>query len=158
MEAQNLWGDALFYVLPFVNLRGIPVARYQGNTTATAETEWRWDFSPRFSVVGFVGAGKAVLKEDSWGNESWKTSGGAGARNLFARKLKLRMVSTSHGGSRSGRIILCLGLLGENKGPSLSVFFTVEKADFELLIKLSAELNDLRICFVQRYKAGSGPV
>jgi len=91
VEAQNLWGEAPFYVLPFVNLRGIPVARYQGNITATAETEWRWDFSPRFSVVGFVGTGKAVLKEDSWGNESWKTSGGAGGRYLIARKLKLRM-------------------------------------------------------------------
>jgi len=90
-EFQNLWGDAPFYLLPFINLRGIPVARYQGNTIATAETEWRWDFTPRFSLVGFVGTGKAVLEEDSWGDESWKTSVGGGGRYLIARKLKLRM-------------------------------------------------------------------
>ncbi|GAA0877436.1 BamA/TamA family outer membrane protein [Algoriphagus jejuensis] len=90
-EVQNLWGDAPFYMLPFVNLRGIPVARYQGNTIATAETEWRWDFSPRFSAVGFVGTGKGVMKEESWKDDSWKTSAGAGARYLIARKLKLRM-------------------------------------------------------------------
>jgi hypothetical protein len=41
--------------------------------------------------VGFAGAGKAVMKEDSWSDGSWKGSGGAGARYLIARKLKLRM-------------------------------------------------------------------
>lgn len=90
-EFQNLWGDAPFYLLPFISMRGIPVARYQGNTIALGETEWRWDLTSRFSVVGFGGAGKAVMDGDSWGDSSWKVSGGAGGRYLIARKLKLRM-------------------------------------------------------------------
>lgn len=90
-EFQNLWGDAPFYLLPFINMRGIPVARYQGNTIGLGETEWRWDFTSRFSMIGFAGAGKAVMEGDSWSEASWKASGGAGARYLIARKLKLRM-------------------------------------------------------------------
>lgn len=90
-EFQNLWGDAPFYILPYIKMRGIPVARFQGNTIALGETEWRWDFTSRFSAIGFVGAGKAVMKEDSWESESWKVAGGAGGRYLVARKLQLRM-------------------------------------------------------------------
>lgn len=90
-EYQYLWGDAPFYMLPFINMRGIPVARYQGNAIGLGETEWRWDFTSRFSLVGFAGAGKAVMEGDSWGDSSWKASGGAGGRYLIARKLKLRM-------------------------------------------------------------------
>lgn len=90
-EYQYLWGDAPFYILPFINLRGIPVARYQGNTIALGETEWRWDFTSRFSLVGFAGAGKAVMERDSWEDSSWKGSGGVGGRYLLARKLGLRM-------------------------------------------------------------------
>lgn len=90
-EVQNLWGDAPFFMLPYISMRGIPVARYQGNTIGLGETEWRWDFNSRFSVVGFGGAGKAVLDGDSWGDSSWKVSGGAGGRYLVARKLKMRM-------------------------------------------------------------------
>ncbi|HSF54987.1 MAG TPA: hypothetical protein VLA71_14625 [Algoriphagus sp.] len=90
-EYQNLWGDAPFYLLPYITMRGIPVARYQGNTIALGETEWRWDFTSRFSLIGFAGAGKAVMDSDSWGDASWKASGGAGGRYLIARKLNLRM-------------------------------------------------------------------
>lgn len=90
-EYQNLWGDAPFYLLPFISMRGIPIARYQGNTIGLGETEWRWDFTPRLSLVGFAGAGKAVLEKESWGEASWRASGGAGGRYLLARKLGLRM-------------------------------------------------------------------
>lgn len=90
-EYQNLWGDAPFFMLPYIAMRGIPIARYQGNVIGLGETEWRWDFTPRFSVVGFAGAGKAVLDGDSWGDAAWRASGGAGGRYLIARKLNLRM-------------------------------------------------------------------
>jgi hypothetical protein len=38
-------------------LRGIPAMRYQGESTAQAEAELRWQFWQRFSLVGFAGAG-----------------------------------------------------------------------------------------------------
>ncbi len=89
-EYQQLWGDAPFYLLPFINLRGIPIARYQGNITALAETEWRWDFTSRFSVVTFGGIAKAIQDGSTFAESDWRYSGGAGTRYLIARKLKLR--------------------------------------------------------------------
>jgi len=90
LEYQYMWGDAPFYLLPYIDMRGIPALRYQGNTIALAETEWRWDFSYRFSGVAFGGAAKAVKKEKSWNDISWEPSGGLGFRYLLARQLKLR--------------------------------------------------------------------
>jgi len=47
-----------FYQYPFVYLRGIPIMRYQGETVGVAEAELRWNYTPRWSVVGFGGAGR----------------------------------------------------------------------------------------------------
>lgn len=90
-EYQQLWGDAPFYMLPFIIMRGIPIARYQGNITILTETEWRWDFTSRFSFIAFGGAGKAIRDGDTFKESDWRVSGGAGSRYLIARKLKLRM-------------------------------------------------------------------
>lgn len=87
-EYQEVWGAPPFYMLPFVNLRGIPVARYQGQRTLVAETEWRWDLTMRQSLVVFGGAGTAVSRQNE--NTIWHAAGGAGWRYLIARKLKLR--------------------------------------------------------------------
>ncbi|MEJ1239547.1 hypothetical protein WBG78_15530 [Chryseolinea sp. T2] len=90
-EMQQVFGDVPFYLEPYVDLRGVPTARYQGNIFSVGEVEVRWDIVSRWSVVGFGGAGKAY---DSWGefkNASWVGSGGGGFRYLIARKFKVRM-------------------------------------------------------------------
>ncbi len=89
-EYQQVWGDIPFYLLPFINIRGIPLARYQGTRTFLAETEWRWDFTRRWSAVAFGGGGVAVPEDTSFGDASWHFSGGGGGRYLLARKLGLR--------------------------------------------------------------------
>ena len=53
------FGDAPFYLRPFISLRGVPIMRYQGDEIAQIETELRWQFWKRFSLVGFVGGGAA---------------------------------------------------------------------------------------------------
>lgn len=90
-EYQQVFDNAPFYMKPYVNMRGIPVMRYQGEITTLAETEWRWDFVPRFSAVVFGGAAKAIQDKESFQDASWRMSGGLGGRYLIARKLKLRM-------------------------------------------------------------------
>jgi len=89
-EYQQIWGSPPFYMKPFISMRGIPIMRYQGDITGLAETEWRWDFTYRHSLVGFGGAGKAIADGDSFRESTWRVSGGAGYRYLLARKLKLR--------------------------------------------------------------------
>lgn len=89
-EYQQVFGDIPFYMKPYVNMRGIPVMRYQGDLIGLAETEWRYDFVPRFSLVVFGGTAKALQKGMDFQDADWRFSGGAGWRYLLARKLKLR--------------------------------------------------------------------
>ena len=74
-----------FYQFPFVYLRGIPIMRYQGETVGVAEAELRWNFTPRWSVVGFGGAGRFT---DISGDEPATNvySKGAGIRYFIARR------------------------------------------------------------------------
>jgi hypothetical protein len=89
-EMQQVFGDVPFYLEPYINLRGVPTARYQSDITSVAETEVRWDIVPRWSAVGFAGAGKAYEKWSEFNQANWVVSGGAGFRYLIARKFKLR--------------------------------------------------------------------
>lgn len=87
-EVETVEGDPLdvpFYQYPFVSLRGIPIMRYQGETVGVAEAELRWNFTSRWSVVGFGGAGRFT---DVAGDDSYDTvySKGAGIRYFIARR------------------------------------------------------------------------
>jgi hypothetical protein len=88
LEFQLGEGDAPFYQLPFIDMRGIPVARYQDEHVAVLETEVRWNVTSRWALIGFLGAGRA------WGREAFDGVGtqvawGAGFRYLIARRLGL---------------------------------------------------------------------
>jgi outer membrane translocation and assembly module TamA len=79
-----------FYLRPFVMLRGAQALRYQGEQAAEAEVELRWQVHPRFSLVGFAGAGMA-RSELVRNSEKAVTAGGAGFRYLIARRYGLHM-------------------------------------------------------------------
>src|SRR5215469_16987653 len=46
---RSVRGDVPFYQLPYIELRGIPLMRYQGEDTAVAEAELRWTATPRWT-------------------------------------------------------------------------------------------------------------
>lgn len=82
-------GDTPFYALPYVELRGVPAQRYQGETAASLEAELRWQFWNRFSLVGFAGVGsvgKSLMDLDEA-----VVAGGAGFRYELARRHDLHM-------------------------------------------------------------------
>lgn len=87
-DARFARGDVPFYMLPYIDLRGIPAARFQDTNVAVLETELRYDVDERWSVVGFAGAGKAWGR-DSFDDATTPVSGGAGFRYLIARRLGL---------------------------------------------------------------------
>lgn len=89
-ETRQLWGDAPFYSLPAIALRGVPAARYQGEKTYVLETEQRFDFSTRWSVVAFTGLGKGITKNESFSDARLVYNYGTGFRYLIARAFKLR--------------------------------------------------------------------
>jgi len=87
LDGRSVSGRTPFYMLPFIDLRGVPAARYQDQHTAVAETEVRWNFTPRWAVVGFVGAGRAWGKSTSFGEAETVWGRGAGFRYQIASKL-----------------------------------------------------------------------
>lgn len=83
--------DTPFFLRPYVWLRGVQALRYQGEDAADTELELRWQLHPRFSLVGFGGAG--IVRSDIAGREleDTVTAGGGGFRYLVARKHGLHM-------------------------------------------------------------------
>jgi outer membrane protein assembly factor BamA len=90
-DAAFSFGDVPFYLRPFVWLRGVPAMRYQGEETAQAEAELRWQFWKRFSLVGFVGTGAAWNHFERFDDSLTVVTGGGGFRYEIARKYGLHM-------------------------------------------------------------------
>jgi hypothetical protein len=83
--------DGPFYALPYIKMRGLPAAQYQGQQVLQFETEQRFDFLKRWSVVGFAGTGRSFSTNEYLEDKTWYWAGGAGFRYLIARMFKLRM-------------------------------------------------------------------
>jgi hypothetical protein len=87
LRSQTIDGDAPFYVFPAIKLRGIPAQRYQGRTAGSLELEARYDVTPRWSVLGFAGAGKT--DDEFTADNKVRLTGGAGFRYKLARQFGL---------------------------------------------------------------------
>lgn len=91
LEGDFTSGDVPFYDAPYIKLRGIPAMRYQGEDVVVGEVEARWDVTPRWSLVGFVGSGWTADSISELNDQSGKVAGGGGVRYLIARRLGLRV-------------------------------------------------------------------
>jgi hypothetical protein len=91
IEGAQTFGEPPFYLLPSINLRGIPSGRYQGDGTLMGEAEFRWDVYRRWSVMLYGGGGSAFDNWDQVFEKPLIYSYGTGFRYLIARKFKLRM-------------------------------------------------------------------
>jgi hypothetical protein len=90
-DAGFTYGEAPFYVRPFVSLRGAPLLRYQRDNLGQGEAELRWQFWKRFSAVGFAGYGVVWNNLDTLERKLTITTGGTGFRYELARRYKLHM-------------------------------------------------------------------
>jgi hypothetical protein len=91
LDARAARGDVPFYQLPYVELRGVPTARYQDENAGVAEVELRWNATPRWALVGFTGVGRAWGTSSSFSDAGSVSSWGAGFRYLVARRLGIYM-------------------------------------------------------------------
>jgi hypothetical protein len=91
LEGDFIGDDAPFYDVPYIDMRGIPALRYQGENVIVTELEARWDITYRWSLVGFGGSGWTAENIGDFGDESAKFAGGGGFRYLIARRLGLRV-------------------------------------------------------------------
>lgn len=85
-EVETLNGEAAFYEYPFINLRGIPAMRYQGETVTVGEAEFRWNFVPRWSLILFGGIGYAESADFVFAADDTVYTRGAGFRYFIARR------------------------------------------------------------------------
>lgn len=88
-DARSSGGIVPFYLLPFIDLRGVPLMRLQDRHTTVLETELRWNLDPRWALVGFAGAGRAWGTNTSFSEGTGTVTKGAGVRYLLARRLGL---------------------------------------------------------------------
>jgi hypothetical protein len=97
-DGKQAYGDPPFYMVPFVEMRGVPAERYQGRTNLLTEMEFRKDIKTRWSLMLYGGTAKAFDEWDEFGDAKWIFTYGSGFRYLLARKFKLRMgIDVAHG-------------------------------------------------------------
>ena len=78
------------FAYPYVDLRGIPALRYQGSDVLTAEAEYLWGITPRWTIVLFAGIGKTSSIESYNSEGETVGAGGVGFRYRIARKMGLQ--------------------------------------------------------------------
>ena len=89
LDGRAARGDAPFYHFPYIEMRGIPAGRHQDENVAVVETELRWNFTPRWALVGFVGAGRAWGIVADFEEAEDEVSKGIGVRYRLAKQLGL---------------------------------------------------------------------
>lgn len=89
IDGRTANGNVPFYQLPYLDLRGVPAARYQDDHTALVEAELRWNMTPRWAVLGFAGAGRAWGQQQAFSASPTIVNKGFGFRYLAARALGL---------------------------------------------------------------------
>jgi len=80
-----------FFLRPYVQLRGVPAMRYQGDQAASLEVEARWQFIGRWSAVVFGGGGTTRTEKSLFSATQNVGSGGAGFRYEIASKFGLHV-------------------------------------------------------------------
>ena len=91
IDAQQAFGEPPFFMLPYIDMRGVPVNRYQGKADILTEAELRWDFIRRWSIMFYSGMGKAFDEWSDFGNADLVVTYGTGLRYFIARKFGLRI-------------------------------------------------------------------
>jgi len=90
-DVQAASSSTPFFLLPFIGLRGVPAMRYPGQRALAAEVETRWQFQPRWSLVGFAGAGRASTDRNGVTLMQGVGSGGVGIRYEIARRFGMHV-------------------------------------------------------------------
>lgn len=90
--AQGIHGDAPFFMLPSISLRGVAYNRFQGDQVISSEVEIRRMLNSRWSVLGFAGYGVANSASSSiFSGDYDATTYGVGFRYRLARKFGMDM-------------------------------------------------------------------
>ena len=90
-ESNYTFGDVPYYARPIVNMRGVPIMKYQNKNTTVFEGELDWNIFKRWYLLGFTGIGNAFSDFQSFNEGKSVTNIGTGFRYLIARKFGAQM-------------------------------------------------------------------
>lgn len=79
------------YATPFISMRGIPAARYQGQAVAMSELELSYRINLRWELSAFAGVGKATDSFSDFSDSNSRVTKGTGFRYLIARRYDFNM-------------------------------------------------------------------
>ena len=110
LDGTTTSGDVPFYLEPFVQMQGIPAMRYQGPAAAaTAEIRGGYDVSPRWTLLGFAGSGRAADSLSDLSSASSRTAYGVGFRYLMAKALGMRVGLDAAKGPEGTYVYIVMG-------------------------------------------------
>jgi outer membrane protein assembly factor BamA len=84
-------GDAPFFALPYITLRGFPGGKYLNDVTWQAQAELRWRVFWRIGVVAFAGVGQTAPNPGDFIDSDVVYSGGAGVRFVASESERVNL-------------------------------------------------------------------
>lgn len=91
LESKLGTGEIPFYAKPYIDLRGIPAMRYQGDLTALIETEQLFNITSRWGLLAFGGVATTFNEFNDYKPEEYVWNAGGGFRYLLARIFGAKM-------------------------------------------------------------------
>lgn len=104
LDGQFINGDAPFWDLSRVRLRGYTGGQLVDNLAVTAQTEVRWNFYQRWTTLAFVGGGRIADTVGDLSSAPTNWAGGGGLKYMLIKDQKLSIgidVAYAEGGSVS---------------------------------------------------------
>ena len=107
LVGEMISGDAPFYDLASLNLRGFPKGFYSDKVSATAQVQGNWQFHQRWIAMIFGGGGRVSDDLSNMGSETTRWAGGTGIRYVLNEKQKLSLgVDVTYGDDEFGVYIV----------------------------------------------------
>jgi len=89
IDGQFIDGDAPFWDLSRIRLRGYSSGQFLDDVALTAQAEVRWNFYDRWTALAFGGGGRIADTVGEIGSANNNFAGGAGFRFMLVEKQKL---------------------------------------------------------------------
>ncbi|MEQ9693944.1 hypothetical protein [Shimia sp. SDUM112013] len=92
LKGEGTSGNTPFFMEPSMDIRGVPLNRYQGDRVFSSEIELRRRIGERWAILGFAGYGRTTAGGGSAiTNNNEAFTGGLGVRYRVARRFGLDM-------------------------------------------------------------------
>lgn len=91
LDGQFIGGDAPFWDLAQINLRGFPFGRYLDENSVSAQAEFRWQFLQKWTFTTFGGGGRIADSIGNIGSSPTRWAGGVGVRYNIGGDHKLNI-------------------------------------------------------------------